>query len=216
MLKDGRPKRNIFRSADFRKFVGKTDSRPSRVEAREFYLASLWETALDHHRGIGALLMFGLSTSALALLRTFIETSYRFIWLQACASEKAVQQITSLADKGFPDLSRIISDLKRKSKLDSFGSIIPQLATLHDFSHAGHITFVRRMIQAKAKEGLFESDALFCISNADSVLAVLAHAFNAEFGTPDHSHEIQHEFENLVNSYESLPNDEKTIDKPSQ
>ncbi|MGA7242067.1 MAG: hypothetical protein WBX19_02740 [Terracidiphilus sp.] len=65
------------------------------------------------------------------------------------------------------------------------------------------------------KETSFEDDVLFCISNADPVLAVLASAFHAEFGTPDHFDAISLEFEKLLNSYESRPTNEKTIDKPS-
>src|ERR1039457_1716310 len=98
-------------------------------------MAGLLDAAIEHHRSIGALLMFGLSNSALALLRTLLETCYRLIWLGCCASDQQARGITNFSRRGFPDNSHITSDLVRKSKIPEFKTMLPSLNLLNDFTH---------------------------------------------------------------------------------
>jgi hypothetical protein len=203
MLKDGRPRRNIQKSAAFRSLVAKGDFALSSPDAKHFYMAGLLDIAFEHHRAIGALLMLGMSSSALALLRTFIETSYRFIWLQTCASDQAVKKIANFSKNSFPDISRIISDLVRNSKLSGFKTELPDLHLLNDFTHSGAAHVLRRFQRVGKTDECFEQDTLLCVYHSDFVLLLIGILFYGTYGKAEHVETIQQEYLRLRLSYES-------------
>lgn len=210
MLQDGRARRNIQRSASFRSLVARYSVVPTSVTKEDFYFAALWDTALDHHRAIGDLLFLENSTSALALLRSFIETSYRLIWLRNCASPKALQRITRFARGSFPDISRIISDLVRKSGISEFSTSLPNLDMLNDFTHSGPQHLVRQFQRVEQRSECFEQDVLTCVVNSDRVLLTIGMTFQAAFGSGQVQSLLQIEFSKLIQSYEPPPNDRRS------
>ena len=205
MLQDGRPRRNIQRSASFRSLIAQSAVPPSNVSKEDFYFAALWDTALDHHRAIGVLLFIENSISALALLRSFIETSYRLLWLRNCASPRQIEKITRFAKGSFPDISRIISDLVRKSGIPEFSTLLPSLDMLNDFTHSGPQHLVRQFQHIEQRAECFEQDAFTCIINSDRVLYTIAMAFQAAFGEGNVQSLLLIEFTKLVQSYEPPP-----------
>lgn len=208
MLKDSRPRRNIFRSADFRSHLAKGKVSMTNAEGKHFFLASLIDLAFEHHSGIGALLIHKKPNSASALLRTFIETCYRAIWLSTCASDKNLTKISSLSRKSFPDLSRVISDIVRESKIGAFSSALPNLELLHDFAHSGEITISKHIVRAQTedKDRFFEREVFFCVSNSDFILLIATICFHAICGGErEHVESCQDEFVKLLSAYEHPP-----------
>jgi hypothetical protein len=187
MLKDGRPKRNIQKSASFRILAAGGKLKLKSPDPKHFYMAGLFDTLFEHHRAIGALLMFGLASSALALLRSLIETGYRLIWMDTCASDQAVKRITSFSQRSFPDISRIITDLVRNSKIPEFKTQLPDLAILNDFTHSGAIHIIRRFQRVGKKEACFEEDAFL---------------FYMAYGEAEHAETMKDRYFELISSYE--------------
>lgn len=206
MLQDGRPRRNIQRSASFHGHVARNAVVPTNAKKEDFYFAALWDTALDHHRAICSLLLLENSISALALLRSFIETSYRLLWLRTCASAKDLEKITRFAKGSFPDVSRIISDLVRKSGIPEFRTSLPSLDMLNDFTHSGPLHLVRQFQRLEQKGECFEQDAFTCIVNSNHVLYTIGMAYQAAFGEGQVQSLLLIEFTKLVESYEPPPN----------
>jgi len=165
-------------------------------------MAGLIDIAFEHHRAIGALLMCGLSSSALALLRTLIETCYRLIWMDTCASDQTVKKITSFSSRGFPDISHVVSDLTRKSKIPEFKTLLPRLDLLNDFTHSGSAHILRRFQQVKKKDAYFEHDAFNCVCNSDLLLFLVGTFFYDRYGEAKHVETIKREYFKLLLSYE--------------
>jgi hypothetical protein len=202
MLKDGRTKRNVERSAAFHGVVMRCPLAPKNPGEKDFYIAGLFEIAAEHHRAINSVLLLGLSSSALALMRPFIETSYRCIWLRTCASSSAVKKIMSGTRRRFPDLSPIISDLVRHSQIGEFKTEVPRLDLLHDLTHSGVAHLFKRFQRVQKWEESVEQDALFCIYHADYVLLLLGIFVIGAYGEPEHRDLIRDEYLKLRSSYE--------------
>jgi hypothetical protein len=202
MLKDGRPKRNIQKSASFRILAAGGKLKLRSPDPKHFYMAGLFDTVFEHHRAIGALLMFGLSSSALALLRTLIETGYRLIWMDTCASDQAVKRITGFSRRGFPDIARIISDLVRSSRISEFKTRLPNLEILNDFTHSGATHIIRRFQRVGKKEACFEQDAFFCVHCSDYLLFLVGTLFYTAYGEPEYAQTIMQEYFKLLTTYE--------------
>jgi hypothetical protein len=191
-----------MRSMAFRAFIAQGKFMVPSPNSKSFFLAGLLDIAFEQHRALCLLLMYGMSSSAFALLRTFIETSYRAIWLQTCAPEKTVKKITETTGDGFPDISRIITDLVNKSGIHEFRTHLPNLSLLNDFTHTGSIQIVRRFQMVHKKSSCFEQDVLICLGHADHVLLILALLFYGTYGENPHVQEIQARFMALLGSYE--------------
>ena len=174
-----------MRSASFRNLAGSGKFHMNKADASDVFCAGLWDTYVEHHRAIGALLAHELPTSALVILRTFIETSYRLIWLRTCASEQEVKRITRFSKKSFPDISRIVSDLVRKSGIHDFSTTLPDLSSLHDSAHFGSQHLSKEFQRVRNRDKIFEQDAFLCICHADRVLFLLSVLFFTKYGNDD-------------------------------
>jgi hypothetical protein len=152
MIGEGRPRRNIKRSLDFRAYIASGKLNVPNPDAKAFFVAELLDIAFEQHKALTLLLMYGMSSSAFALLRSFIEACYRAIWLQSCASEKAVKKITVTIGAGFPDISRIITDVVNQSGIKEFRTQLPSLQLLNDFTHTGTALIMRGFQKVHQKD----------------------------------------------------------------
>jgi hypothetical protein len=68
-----------------------------------------------------------------------------------CASDQQVKKITNFSQRSFPDISRIISELVRNSKIAEFKTALPNLEVLNDFTNSGAINILKRFQQVGEK-----------------------------------------------------------------
>jgi hypothetical protein len=211
MLSDGPIKRDIARSAEFRKRIVQVAVRASQVGSREIAAAALYETTAEHHSAIGLLLHFKRFSSAQALIRSCVEVSLRTVWLLQCATQEQVENIQNKSEN-WPGLEEIIGKIEGFHRRGGFiRKLIPPRSFLNDLTHGGFMQIADRLLPAAAKldsripehELMREHIAAFCIRTTDRMLCLACAAIHIELGDPEAATEMNLLYEETVKSYES-------------
>jgi hypothetical protein len=103
-----------------------------RDTAPDSVVGALLSVCLQHCDSIFILLQTGENAaSAEALLRPIVESGLRLLWL---AEEKGRAKLVTAKKMNFPNFSRLLRFLTKKTKPDNLGGAVSQL---HDLTHAG-------------------------------------------------------------------------------
>jgi hypothetical protein len=211
MLSDGPIKRDLRRSAEFRKKAVHITLSEGKVDSREIAAAALYETTAEHHSAIGLLLHFKQFSSAQALIRSCVGASLRTVWLLRCATQEQVDNIQSKAED-WPGLEEIIGKIEGAHRRGGFiRNLIPPRSLLNDLTHGGFMQIADRLLPTAAKldprlpehELMREYVAAFCIKTTDRMLCLACAAVHVDLGDPNATSEMNLLYQETLKSYES-------------
>jgi hypothetical protein len=213
MLDNGPIKRDVLRSAEFRKNVVGIKLRQNECHFRTLTAAALCEIATEHHSSIGLLLNFKRFASAQALLRPCIESSVRTVWILRCATQDQVDdvQLGRGKNKGWAALEQLIGQIEGTHKAGGFiRKLLPATSLLNDLTHSGMFQVAGRIGPVAKKftpemsgVDLEQATAAFCIRTADRALCLGLAVIHQDLGDPAQSDEMMRLYAETVDSYEA-------------
>jgi hypothetical protein len=149
-------------------------------DARTLMVAGLLSTMIEHHRAMLQLISKGLVGSSFSLARSIVESMYRGLWLNACATPQQIQSFDT--DDKFPvnmtDMSKAIDaaytahgffeDLKNRG-----------WAALCSYAHSGMLQLGRRFTGDKVKPNYDEQEIYEVTTTVTTCILLLAGKFLA-------------------------------------
>jgi hypothetical protein len=184
MLKDSPLRRDINRVLDFRGKMKPDAYKPTSIDHRRVYSASLFEVASEHVSSICLLMMYSRTSSAAALLRSCIESAVRATWLLLVASDEAVEDVVAQRgkDKGWPGLEQMMGGIEKHHKAGGLlRRIFTDTGALNDLTHGGLMQIEHRMAPKIGRDTASIVNRI-CLRNAANALALVTNAFHMEAG----------------------------------
>jgi hypothetical protein len=209
MIPDGPIRRDAKRSLDFRAKILTPSSVTTKVEARHFASAALYEITSEHHSSVTLMLLFGRFSSAQALIRPCVEASIRSLWLLRCVTDQQFDDLQK--GKDWPGLEQVIGKIEGAVGKGGFlRRLIPERQLLNDLSHGGFSTIADRLYPSASRlyetlppvEKAREITAAFCIRTCDRMLCLAATGMYSEFRDEQAAATLEREYKSVLSSYE--------------
>jgi len=149
-------------------------------DPRTLMVVGLLSTMIEHHRAMLQLIGKGLVGSSFSLARSIVESMYRGLWLNACATPQQIQSFDS--DDKFPvkmtDMAKAI-DATYKANGFFEGLKNRGWAALCSYAHSGMLQLGRRFTGEKVKPNYDEQEIYEATTTVTTCILLLAGKFLA-------------------------------------
>ena len=149
-------------------------------DSRTVIVIGLLATMVEHHRAMLLLIRNGRVGSAFALARSIVESMYRGMWINACASNEQIQQFEG-DDKfpvNMPDMAKAIDEAYRANGF--FEDLRKRgWAALCSYTHSGMLQLGRRFREHKVQPNYDEREIYEATITVTTCILLLAGKFLA-------------------------------------
>lgn len=161
-------------------------------QSRTVIVIGLLATMIEHHRAMLLLSRNGRIGSAFALARSIVESMYRGMWINVCASDAQIQAFE--ADDKFPvnmpDMAKAIDEAYRAhgffEDLRNRG-----WAALCSYTHSGMLQLGRRFREHRVQPNYADAEIYEATTTVTTCILILAGKFLAVHNHGDESKAVE-------------------------
>jgi hypothetical protein len=148
--------------------------------SRTVIIIGLLATMMEHHKAMLLLIPSGRVGSAFALARSIVESMYRGMWINVCASDPQVEAFE--ADDKFPvnmsDMAKAIDEAYRAYGFFE-GLRIRGWAALCSYTHSGMLQLGRRFREHKVQPNYDDTEIFEATTTVTTCILILVGKFLA-------------------------------------
>jgi hypothetical protein len=140
----------------------------------------------EHHGAIHLLIENQLYGSAFALVRAFYEPLYRAHWVNACATEKQIEEIIKGKDIP-PDMKTMVEEIDLKYGTGSFWQVVKKNSwtAMNDYTHSGMRQIARRFVRDEVEPNYDVVEIKEVLDGTNVALLLMALFFFNVYKKPD-------------------------------
>jgi hypothetical protein len=165
---------------------------------KNLLLMAYVDIALEHHEAIQRLIKSRLYGSGFALTRSLFDAVFRALWINACATEKQIQEVASREDK-FPCMSQMVAMIDQRYSAEKFFTSIKKRswAAMCSYTHSGLLQITRRFTGDQVKPNYQDGEILEVLNATNIAVVLVSRMFFMSVG---HQHEAD-EVEKMMAEY---------------
>jgi hypothetical protein len=148
-------------------------------ETKTHLLVAYLDIALEHHEAVALLIKTKLYGSAFALVRPLLETLFRALWINGCATPDQVQEVAHRDDTKFPRMDQLVAIIDQTYATDNFFASIKNAswAAMCSFTHSGLSQLVRRFTDGDVKPNYRDVEIVQVLNNTNTAIILLSRMF---------------------------------------
>lgn len=159
---------------------------------RTVILAGCIDQMIEHHEAMLLLIRNGKVGSAFALARSIVESMYRGLWLNFCATDAQVEQFER-KDELPLTMAEMADAIDEKYRAEGFFADLKKRAwpALNSYTHTGMLQLGRRFTGHKVQPSYRDSETMAVTTTMTTCILLLASKFLAVQNYPEDSREME-------------------------
>jgi Family of unknown function (DUF6988) len=151
---------------------------------KSLLLMAYVDIALEHHEAIQRLIKSQLCGSAFALTRSLFDAVFRALWINACATEKQIQEVANRDDAKFPCMNQMVAMIDQRYSTDKFFTSIKKRswAAMCSYTHSGLLQITRRFTGDEVKPNYKDGEILEVLNATNIAVLLVSRMFFVSVG----------------------------------
>ena len=141
---------------------------------KNLLLMAYLDIALEHHEAIQLLIKSQLYGSGFALTRSLFDAVFRALWINACATDKQIEDVVNRDDAKFPCMGQMVATIDQRYSTDKFFTSIKKgsWTAMCSYTHSGLLQITRRFTGDEVKPNYRDAEILEVL-NATNIAVIL-------------------------------------------